>query len=306
MAAMEANIFCTFDHKLSIADVGKLTKLVAAVVPIPQRLHLIKHYQLGLHQFVDHTRGYVRLRGLLRNMTLTLMRRVEGNQIILHVPTHGLLYTVLNTGPVTWEKGDALCVLPPLFHGPLARENLLTLGQWELVLPWIVPMPLALEINQRLLIMGLFSLDRSYEEVKAAVQQLQTITFRDATFTIPDPVIDQHLLIDMKTACLSMSMVANLASELTMTYVRKLALEDSSMLLVKCQELLMRLDRERSVGEPRTPARPQHVSPDDEITRLSALFVMLRQLDDLIREQVVFTVCDVSPDNKSATCIFKG
>ncbi|AAM00724.1 capsid triplex subunit 2 [Panine betaherpesvirus 2] len=304
MAAMESTIFCTFDHKLTIADLGKLAKLTAAVVPIPQRLHLIKHLQLGLHQYTDHTRGYPRMRSLLRNMTLTLLRRVEGNQILLHVPTHGLLYTVLNTGPVLWEKGDALCLLPPLFNGPMARENLLTLGKWELVLPWVIPVPLAQEINQRLLIMGLFSLDRSYEEVKAAVHQLKTITYRDATFTLPDPVIDNYLLLDMKTACLSMSMVANLASDLIVTYVRKLALEDSSMLLVKCQELLTRTDRER--GGERVPPRPNHVSPDEEISRLSALFVMLRQLDDLIREQTIFTVCDVSPDNKSATCIFKG
>ncbi|QQL09717.1 Ba117 [Baboon cytomegalovirus] len=300
----DLSIFCTFEQKLSLTDVGKLTKLTGAIIPVPSRHHLIKHHHLGLHQYIDHTRGYVRLRSLLRNMTPTILRRIEGNQLAMQVPTHGQLYTVLNTGPVTWEKGDRLCVLPPLFQGPVAREYPVSVGSWNLVLPWVLPSQLAVEINQRILIMALFSLDRSYEEVKAAVNQLQHITFRDATFTIPDPVTDNHLLLDMKTACLSMSMVANLASDLTMNYVRKLALEDSSMLLVKCQELLLRMDREHAADGLR--GRPNNVSPDEEISRLSAFFVMLRQLDDLIHEQPVFVVCDVSPDNKSATCIFKG
>ncbi|QQL10955.1 Rh117 [macacine betaherpesvirus 3] len=308
---MDSTIFCTFEQKLSLTDVGKLAKLTGAIIPIPQRHHLIKHHHLGLHQYIDSTRGYARLRSLLRNMTPTILRRIEGNQLAMQVPTHGHLYTVLNTGPVLWEKGDALCQLPPLFSGPLVRDHPVSVGNWNLVLPWLLPAPLAVEINQRILIMALYSLDRSYEEVKAAVNQLQHVTFRDATFTIPDPVIENHLLLDMKTACLSMSMVANLASDLTVNYVRKLALEDSSMLLTKCQELLMRLNRDDdgtggNNSNRLLRGRPSHVSPDEEISRLSALFVMLRQLDDIIHEQVMFTVCDVSPDNKSATCIFKG
>ncbi|AEV80781.1 capsid triplex subunit 2 [Aotine betaherpesvirus 1] len=304
---MDATVFCTFEHKLSVTDIAKLSRLVGAVVPIPQRHHLIKHHSLGLHQFVDKNRGYTRLRSLLRNMTLCMLRRVEGNQVVLNLMVHGQCYTVMNTGPVTWEKGDVLTVMPPLSGStagqpetPASSPFALKIGNWDLVLPWVIPMSLAAEINQRLLVMALFSLDRSYDEVRAATQQLRTITFRGVTFTIPEPTVDGHLLLDMKNACISMSMVANLASGLLTTYIRKLALEDSSMLLVKCQELLMRMDRERPEG------RLQHVAPDEEVNRLSALFVMIRQLSDLIHEQALFTVCDVSPDNKTATCIFKG
>ncbi|AFK83922.1 B85 [miniopterid betaherpesvirus 1] len=293
----ESTIFCTFEQKLSTTDVSHLAKLIGAVIPISHRHHLIGHSQTGLHSVIEKYKDYARIRRALRNMPLTVLRRVEGNQMILGVPVHGQSYTIKNTGPVNWEKGDTLVALPPL--SSISKNSLLTVGNWDLVLPWIVPFELAEEINQRILLIALLSIDRSFDEVRAATVHLRNIKFREHTFTLPDMVTEENMLWDLKNVCISMSMVANLSTELTLTYVRKLALEDSSMLLVKCQELLGRR------GE-NVPRRPDNLAPNEELAKLSALFVMIRQLLDIVSEQPLFLVCDISADNKSATCIFKG
>lgn len=293
---MEATVFCTFEHKLTAADIGKLAKIVGAVIPIPHRHHLISNTYTGLHNVIEHQKEYARIRNVLRNMTPTILRRVEGNQLLLGIPIHGQLYTIKNTGPAIWEKGDTLVLLPPIIQN-VKGNSFLSLGEWDLVLPWIVPLPLATEITQRILITALLSLDRSFEEVRAATAQLRVIHFRESTFTIPDVTVDENLMLDLKNACISLSMIANLSTDLVLAYVRKLALEDNSMLLVKCQELL---------GQKECTKRPSNLSPTDELMKLSALFVMIRQLLDIVTEQPAFTVCDVSADNQSAMCIFKG
>lgn len=297
---METTVFCTFEQKLTTTDVGKLSKLIGAVIPIPNRHHLVGSSQVGLHAIVsDKNRDYARIRNRMRNMTVTVLRRVEGNQMVLGLPVHGQCYSIKNTGPVLWEKGDLLTFLPPVFSSD--QQSTLSIGNWSLVLPWIVPLPLATEINQRLLAMALLSLDRSFEEVRAATNQLRTIRYRDATFTLPEIVTDENVLIDLRNVCISMSMIANLSSDLTLTYVRKLALEDSTMLLMKCQEMLSRRD-----DRPFRHQRPENLTPTEELTKLTALFVMMRQVVDVISEQPMFLVCDISPDDKSAICIFKG
>lgn len=307
---MESTVFCSFEHKLTPADVGKLAHLVGAVIPVPHRRHLISSAQLGLHQegpaggHGKQKRDYLTTRSLLRGMTVTVLRKVEGNQALLGIPVHGRTYTIRNPGPVHWEKGDRLVLLPPIppTHGGTA----LSIGDWSLVLPLVVPQQLAVEINQRLLIIALLSLDRTAEETRAAVATLRVISFRGHSITLPDALTDGHMLLDMKNACIALSMIANLSSELVLGYVRRLALEDSSMLLTKCQEILTRREpaRRGAGGEPQRAAHG--LSPTEEMSRLSALFVMLRQLADVVSEQVSFVVCDIAPDNKSATCIFKG
>ncbi|AAK57129.1 T85 [Tupaiid betaherpesvirus 1] len=308
MTAPDTTVFCTFEQKLTAGDLGRLSKYIGAVVPIPFRHHLIGHTAIGLHRLLDERRAYARLRTLLRDMTLTIVRRLEGNQMLLGIPVHGHCYTVQNTGPVLWEKGDQLVLCAPLL--PPDPERAVRIGGWSLVLPWIIPQPLAMEINQRLLVIALLSLERPYEQVRAATAQLRTIHYRDATFSLPDVQLDEPLLDELKTVCLSMSMVTNLASELVQTYVRRLALEDHSMLLLKCQELLAR--RTAAAGGRReddaaaAAAAVEHLDPRDEVAKLTAFFVMVRQLVDVVTEQPVFQVCDVAPDNKSATCLFKG
>lgn len=295
---MESTIFCTFEQRLATSDVGKLAKLSGAVIPVQTRHHLISNSQVGLHNVIEQRKDYARVRAALRNMTLTVLQRVEGNQMLLRVPVHGQSYTIHNTGPVNWEKGDVLVALPPIVRS--SDQKIINLSNWDLVLPWIVPQPLACEINQRIVIAALLSLDRSFEEVRAATAQLRTVHFRDNTFVIPETAVEENLLLDLKNICVSLSMVSNLSTELTLAYVRKLALEDNSMLLVKCQEIL---GRRQANGAGR---RPHNLAPDEELSKLSALFVMIRQLSDVITEQSAFLVCDISPDNKSATCLFKG
>lgn len=295
---METTVFCTFEQKLTVNDVGRLTKIIGAVIPIPHQTHLISHTQIGLHAVFEQQKEYARVRSLLRNMNTTVLRRVEGNQLLLGVPVQGQSYTIRNTGPVPWEKGDMLVLIPPLTLGD--KDGVVSLHNWNLVLPWIVPQQLAAEINQRIIIIALMSLDRRYDEVQAAVTHLRRIQHRGVTFTLPDITTEANIMLDLKNVCVSMSMLSNLSTELTLTYIRKLAMEDHSMLLVKCQEILGR----RLDGQ--APARPGNFSPEEEMARLSAFFVMVRQLTDIVNEQPTFLVCDVSPDNKSATCLFKG
>ncbi|ACE95262.1 M85 protein [Murid betaherpesvirus 1] len=311
---METTVLVTFEQRLTTGDVGKLSRLIGAVIPIPYRHHLLGSSQVGLDAVVkDKTRDYSRMRARMREMTLTIMRRVEGNQMILGVPTHGQCYTIRNTGPVSWEKGDVLTTLPPVFSGEVT--GLVSVSDWDLVLPWIVPMALATEINQRMMMLALLSLDRSHEEVRAATAQLRVVRYRDATLTLPEITIDDTVLIDMRNVCISLSMIANLSSEVTLAYVRKLALEDSNMLLMKCQEILGRRMPQVGVGAGSSgdrndpPARSRtnyNITPTEELNKLTALFVMIRQITDVISEQPAFLVCDVSPDDKSALCIYKG
>lgn len=302
---METTVFCTFEQRLTTGDVGKLSRLIGAVVPIPHRHHLIGSTQVGLDAIInDKIRDYARVRTRMREMTLTILRRVEGNQMILSIPIHGQCYTIKNIGPVLWEKGDMLTTLPPIFTNE--STGLISVGGWNLVLPWIVPMPLATEINQRMIMMALLSLDRSREEVRAATTQLRTLRYRDATITLPEVTIDDSVLVDLRNVCISLSMIANLSSDVTLTYVRKLALEDTSMLLMKCQEILGRRDPHNGDAVVPRARALYNVTPTEELNKLTALFVMIRQIMDVISEQPTFLVCDISPDDKSAVCIFKG
>lgn len=343
---METTVVCTFEQRLTTGDVGKLARMIGAVIPIPTRHHLIGSAQVGLDSIINgKSRDYARLRSLMRDMTLTVLRKVEGNQMVLGIPVHGQVYTIKNTGPVLWEKGDVLTTLPPipsgatlgpsstLTTGPSALGDdgaLISAGGWRLVLPWMVPMPLATEINQRLLTIALLSLDRSREEVRAATTQLRTVRYRDSTIVLPDPTIDDTTLTDLRNVCISLSMIANLSSEVILTYVRKLALEDSSMLLMKCQEILNhRQQRQHQQHQPQGSASgpaaatshrpdedslvPRHgvgtsltMTPTEELNKLTALLVMIRQVTDVIAEQPTFLVCDLSPDDRSAVCIYKG
>nr|WEG69082.1 capsid triplex subunit 2 [Mastomys natalensis cytomegalovirus 2]WEG69220.1 capsid triplex subunit 2 [Mastomys natalensis cytomegalovirus 2]WEG69359.1 capsid triplex subunit 2 [Mastomys natalensis cytomegalovirus 2]WEG69497.1 capsid triplex subunit 2 [Mastomys natalensis cytomegalovirus 2]WEG69635.1 capsid triplex subunit 2 [Mastomys natalensis cytomegalovirus 2] len=302
---MEPTVFCTFEQRLTTGDVSKLSRMVGAVIPISTRHHLIGSTQVGLDSLIhDKFKDYARLRTRMRDMTLTVLRRVEGNQMILGIPVHGQSYSIRNTGPVLWEKGDVLTALPPIFGGD--NISLVSVGGWSLVLPWMVPTQLATEINQRMLLLALLSLDRSREEVRAAFTQLRTLKYRDTTITLPDISIDESVLVDLRNVCISLSMIANISSDVTLTYVRKLALEDSSMLLMKCQEILGRRDQPGdAVALPR--GRPQHnITPVEELNKLTTLFVMIRQVMDVISDEPAFLVCDTSPDDKSAVCIFKG
>ncbi|AAF99173.1 pR85 [rat cytomegalovirus strain Maastricht] len=308
---METTVLCTFEQRLTAGDVSKLAKMIGAIVPIPSRHHLIGSAQVGLNAIInDKQRDYARVRTRMRDMTYTVMRQVEGNQMVLGILEYGRVYTVKNTGPALWEKGDVLTALAPVFSTESAA--LVTVGNWQLVLPWIVPLPLATEINQRLLLIALLSLDRSREEVRAASAQLRTVRYRDATILLPELSLNDTTLVDLRNVCISLSMIANLASEVVMTYVRKLALEDSSMLLMKCQEILTRQDLPRGGGNAghgdslAARGRNPNMTPTEELNKLTALLVMIRQISDIVAEQPLFVVCDISPDDKSAVCIFKG
>lgn len=304
---METTVLCTFEQRLTTGDIGKLAKMIGAIVPIPTRHHLIGSAQVGLNAIInDKSKDYARVRTRMRDMTYTLLRQVEGNQMVLGILEYGRVYTVKNTGPVLWEKGDVLAALAPVFSTESAA--LVTVGSWNLILPWIVPLPLATEINQRMLLIALLSLDRSREEVRAASLQLRTIRYRDATITLPDLSLNDTTLVDLRNVCISLSMIANLSSEVVMTYVRKLALEDSSMLLMKCQEILNRQGLQNGgAGDPLVPrGRNPNMTPTEELNKLTALLVMIRQISDIVAEQPLFVVCDLSPDDRSAVCIFKG
>lgn len=310
---METTVLCTFEQRLTTGDISKLAKMIGAIVPIPTRHHLIGSAQVGLNAIVnDKQRDYARIRTRMRDMTYTVLRQVEGNQMVLGILEYGRVYTVKNTGPSLWEKGDILTALAPVFSTESAA--LVTVGNWQLVLPWIVPLPLATEINQRLLLIALLSLDRSREEVRAASIQLRTVRYRDATITLPDLSLNDTTLVDLRNVCISLSMIANLSSDLVMTYVRKLALEDSSMLLMKCQEILSRQESQNGPGEGNAGrgdslvarGRNPTMTPTEELNKLTALLVMIRQISDIVAEQPLFVVCDISPDDKSAVCIFKG
>lgn len=320
---METTVFCTFEQRLSPSDIGKLARLIGAVIPIPNRHHLVGSTQVGLDAIISEnkSRDYARLRTRMRDMTLTVLRKVEGNQMVLGIPVYGQCYTIKNTGPVIWEKGDMLTTLPPIFSGEPSQAALISTGGWNLVLPWVVPMSLATEINQRMIMIALLSLDRSREEVRAATAQLRTLRYRDATITLPDVTISDTTLIDLKNVCISLSMITNLATDVTLAYVRKLALEDSNMLLMKCQEILSRrLDASAgsaasSSSSSSNPGSSEPsggrggnytITPTEELNKLTALFVMIRQIVDVISDQPAFLVCDLSPDDRSAVCIFKG
>lgn len=300
---METTVICTFEQRLTTSDIGKLSRMIGAVIPIPNRHHLIGSTQVGLDAIIkDKTKDYARVRSRMRDMTLTVLRRVEGNQMVLGIPVHGQCYTIKNTGPVLWEKGDVLTTLPPIL--PNERSGIISVGGWDLVLPSLVPISLATEINQRMLMIALLSLDRNREEIRAATAQLRVIRYRDATITLPEVSLDNTALLDLKNVCISLSMIANISSQVTLTYIRKLALEDSNMLLAKCQEILGR--RETQPGDGAGPRMQGNITPTEELNKLTTLFIMIRQVFDVITDEPAFLVCDTSPDDGSAVCIFKG
>lgn len=292
------SIFCSFDQKLSLADISTLCKITNAVIPVPAHNHLIGNANLGLHHVLTNNKDYIQLKDALKTMVITILQKVEGNQLILKRPVIGKLYSIKNTGPFPWERGDTLTLLPPIFSQNQTR--ILSLGDWSLVLPIIVPTPVAYEINARLLCIALLSVHRNYGETKDVMNELRIVHYRDVTVTLPDVVNDQSSTASMKNACIAFSMIAALAPELVYTYIERLSLEDHSMLLIKCQELLTQRSRDGHNAFVR-----DNQSVQEELKKIRSVLTMVNQIHALVSEKTSFLVCDVSADNKLASCIFK-
>nr|BAB40661.1 probable capsid protein [Suid betaherpesvirus 2] len=292
------NIICTFDQKLALSDVSKLCNAIGTVIPIPVSHHLINNKYIGLSQIFSTTKDYLQIKEALRKMNLTILRNVEGNQLILKKPTHGMQYLIKNTGPFPLEKGDTLCIIPP--SSAPQTPKIMSLGHWELVLPLTVPSEVATEVNLRLICMGLLSAHKTLIDIRAAIEELRIIRYRDVTVTLPDVTNNDKLMFDIKNACIAFSMIMGLAPDIVYTYINQIALEDQSMLIIKCQELLSkRLNIDVDYD------RPNIENVNDEIKKLKTIFTMINQIHTIIEEKASFIICDVSPDNKQITCIFK-
>lgn len=289
------SIYCTFEHKLSLSDITSLSRIINAVIPIQTYQHLISNFQLGLHGILSDKTDYVHTRDILRKMFITILEKVEGNQLILKKPIIGKAYTIKNTGPFPWERGDNITLIPPILS--IEQTKIMTFGDWNLLLPLLVPVPIATEINIRLLCMGLLSLHRSFEEIQTAIHELRIIQYRDVTISLPDTVNDKSSMVNMKNVCVALSLITALAPDAVQTYIQKLSLNDHSMLLIKCQELLSK--RHGNENE------YNKISLKDELKKIKAVLTMVDQIYTAISEKPIFLVCDVSSDGKIATCIFK-
>nr|AVI09255.1 hypothetical protein [Human betaherpesvirus 6A] len=292
-------VYCTFDHKLSLSDISTLCKLMNIVIPIPAHHHLIGSGNLGLYPIVSSNKDYVHVRNVLRTMVVTILQKVEGNQLVLRKPMTGHQYAIKNTGPFPWEKGDTLTLIPPL--STHSEEKLLKLGDWELTVPLVVPTAIAAEINIRLLCIGLIAVHREYNEMQTIIDELCSIQYRDVLIKLPDIVNDKQSMYSMKTACISLSMITAMAPDIVRTYIDRLTLEDHSMLLIKCQELLSK----RTTLNTQRCGQLHATEIKDELKKVKSVLTMIDQINSLTNEKTYFVVCDVSADNRMATCIYK-
>ncbi|ANC96571.1 capsid triplex subunit 2 [macacine betaherpesvirus 9] len=290
------SVYCTFDQKLSLSDIGTLCKLANTVIPIYSHHHLIGNSNLGLYNVLSTTNDYVHLRDTLRTMVLTILQKVEGNQLVLIRPKIGQQYEIRNTGPFPLEKGDRLSLIPPLQN---FSQKLLAFSDWELVLPLLIPTDIATEINIRMLCIGLISIHRKYEEIQTIIDELCYLQYRDVTIKLPDIINDGRSMFSMKTACISFSMIATMAPDLVQTYIERLSLEDHSMLLIKCQELLAK----RTTNNQNIILNATEIKT--ELKKIKTVLTMINQINSLTQEKTFFIVSDVSADNRLATCIFK-
>ena len=290
------SIYCTFDQKLTLSDIGTLCKLTNAVIPIPSHRHLIGNTNLGLYTVLSTTTDYIQIRDILKTMVLTILQKVEGNQLILIRPKIGHQYEIKNTGPFPLEKGDQLSLLPPFLK---PSQQLLVLPNWELILPLLIPTDVATEINVRMLCISLLSIHRKYEEVQIIIDELRTLQYRDVTIKLPDVINDCKSTFSMKTACISFSMIATMSPDIVQTYIERLSLEDQSMLLIKCQELLAKKNFSQE------PSSFKATEIKTELQKIKTVFTMINQINSLTQEKTFFIVADVSADNRLATCIFK-
>ncbi|APZ76287.1 capsid triplex subunit 2 [Murid herpesvirus 3] len=291
-------IYCNFDQKLSLSDISTLCNVTCSVIPISNLHHLISNTHAGLHKTFSNTKEYLQIKTILNNMFITIFQKCEGNQLILKKPITGHQYTIRNTGPFPWEKGDHLTIIPPLYQ---SQTKVLSLGDWDLTLPLIVPIEIAVEINIRFLCLGLLSIHRNYEDVKVLIDEFKQIQYRDITINLPEIINDTTSINDMKSVCIALSIITEMAPDIATTYINRLSLEDHSMILVKCQELLSK----KTIVNPNT-TNVQNISILDEFKKIRTVLTMINQIQAVIAEKTYFIICDVTADNKYASCIYKG
>ncbi|UEH20525.1 triplex capsid protein 2 [Elephant endotheliotropic herpesvirus 2] len=285
---------CVFETKLSPGDVAKLNKIIGAVIPVTKCAPLISPIDVGLHRHVSHRTDYGKLHMALNMMYPTVLRKLEGNQMVMTPMQHGQVYTIRNTGPFSWEVGDRLAIIPPVFS--IEHTTIMQTPSWDLMLPIVVPVQVAKEINIRNIVITLMSLNRPGRDAEIS-QEARRIRFRDVTIDIPT-TLDTRQLNSVRNVCLALALITNVAPSLLQQYVPRLALAETDMLLVKCYDLLKKLDLpgDGNGGEP--PNIP------NEIQRMSGLLNLITYVNSIVTENSLFIVNDITPDNKMATCTF--
>lgn len=286
------SVKCVFESKLSVTDIGKLNQIVGAVIPILHEQVLITPNDVGLYRFISPRTDYTKLKLSLKTMKLTVMRRLEGNQMILTRLQHGNVYSVRNTGPFNWEKGDRLTTIPPMFT--VNHTSVIQFGNWELILPMVVPVEVSRDINVRNVVYTFLSTHKSFKEYESIYQDLHKISFRDVTIELPLNLDTRHIN-DVKNVCVALSMITNLTTGLVANYLSQLAMIETDSLIVKCQELL-RSNNVINIDEP--------INPTQEYKKLYSLLNLMVQVGRSMQEEASFVVLDVTPDNKIATCMF--
>lgn len=285
-------IKCVFETKLNVTDLGKLNKIVGAVIPVSRENVLINAGDLGLYSHISPRSDYTKLKLALKAMTPTILKSIQGNQLLLTKPIHGQLYSIKNTGPFTWEKGDRLAMIPPVFS--IQHTSVIQLGNWELILPMLVPLEVAKDINIRNIITTLLTVDKGLKDHETLQQELQRIHFRDVTVELPT-VFDSRYVNNVRNICVSLSMIVNLSSALISNYIENLSLLETDVILVKCKELL----NETNINETRAAT-----NPSEEYKKIATILNLIVQIANIINETSCFIVLDVTPDNKLATCMF--
>ncbi|QOE74447.1 triplex capsid protein 2 [Elephant endotheliotropic herpesvirus 3A] len=291
---------CVFETKLSIGDVAKLNKIPGAVIPVAQYAPLICPADVGLHKHVSYRTDYSKLHLALNSMFPTVFRKLEGNQMVLAPMRHGQIYTILNTGPFSWEKGDRLTWLPPMFS--LEHTTVLHTPSWDLMLPIIVPVQVAREINIRNILLTLLSINRQAGRETETSQEIRRIRFREVTIDIP-ATLDTKQLNNVRNLCTALALVTNVTPGLLTDYVQRLSTVETDMIVVKSYELLSKIDTGNLGGGPGNP-NEDPINVSKELQKITGLLNLINYISSVINDNPMFIVTDITPDNKMATCTF--
>ncbi|AAM22126.1 capsid protein [Suid gammaherpesvirus 3] len=198
-------ITVTLTSRLYADEIAKLQDMIGAVIPI-EASHGFQNIQsLGLFAVAgcDASLDYVLMFNYLSKCTLAILDEVNADSLVLTKIQNDKAYQIKNVYQpfFQWCSNIQLCVMPPMFDKSLNSIELES-NNYTLVLPIVVPVDVAHDALQKLLLFNIYSRVLAHEPNPALMREVITycnyVTYLGSHYQLNlennDTVSSLHLL----------------------------------------------------------------------------------------------------------------